>query len=111
MSFEMRQNPQQKAIVVARGPSGARPGVLRGRWGVVAAGGTRRRHQLGGQGGDVIGLLWVVKSKNLTRPGPEGTGGFTRLTPHAADPPFLRLLHPEEGREERRDERTEAPGK
>ena len=36
---------------------------------------------------------------------------FTRLTPHAADPPFLRLSHPEEGREERRDERSEALGK
>ena len=36
---------------------------------------------------------------------------FTRLTPHAADPLFLRLLHPEEGREERRDERSEALGK
>ena len=86
MSFEMRQNPEQKVTFVARGPSGARPEPVRGSCGVVAAGGTRRRHQLGGEGGDVIGLFWVVKSKKLTRPGPEGTGGFTRLTPHAADP-------------------------
>ena len=53
MSFEMRQNPEHKAIFVARGPSGARPEPVRGS--------CCRRYKAaapaGGVGGDVIGYI------------------------------------------------------
>ena len=58
----------------------------------------------GGRGGTLSDIFWVVKSKNLTRPGPEGTGGFPRLTPHAADP-LLSILTSRRGRRITRETR------
>ena len=46
-------------------------------------GGTSRKARLGGRGVVNVRCFYLTV---LTRPGPDGTGGFKSLTAHAADP-------------------------